>query len=186
MTTGGLGFLLGLGAAGLGAVAAGNAVGFRSQRPSHMAALGPKFDIRERLNGPMDCDGVIFGPMGRVSARFVAQFHGAWDGDTGTLTESFRYDSGTEQNRAWRLTLGSGGAIRAEAEDLIGPGRGMQRGAAVQLIYRIRMPEGAGGHVLDVTDWMYLLENGTIMNRSQFRKWGIKVAELMATIRARD
>ena len=30
---------------------------------------------------------------------------------------------------------------------------------------------------------MYLLENGTIMNRSQFRKFGVKVAELVATMR---
>jgi hypothetical protein len=37
--------------------------------------------------------------------------------------------------------------------------------------------------VLDVTDWMYLMENGTIINRSQFRKWGVKVAELIATMR---
>jgi len=34
-----------------------------------------------------------------------------------------------------------------------------------------------------VTDWMYLTENGTVMNRSQFRKFGIKVAELVATMR---
>jgi hypothetical protein len=37
--------------------------------------------------------------------------------------------------------------------------------------------------VLDVIDWMYRLENGTIINRSQFRKFGIKVAELVATLR---
>jgi hypothetical protein len=30
---------------------------------------------------------------------------------------------------------------------------------------------------------MYLTENGTIMNLSQFLKFGIKVAELVATIR---
>jgi hypothetical protein len=30
---------------------------------------------------------------------------------------------------------------------------------------------------------MYLLDNGTVMNRSQFRKFGIKVGELVATIR---
>jgi hypothetical protein len=30
---------------------------------------------------------------------------------------------------------------------------------------------------------MYLLENGVIMNRSQFRKFGFKVAELVATMR---
>jgi hypothetical protein len=30
---------------------------------------------------------------------------------------------------------------------------------------------------------MYLMQNGTIINRSQFRKFGIKVAELVATMR---
>ena len=53
----------------------------------------------------------------------------------------------------------------------------------LKLSYRIKLPPEAGGHTLDVTDWMYLVENGTIINRSQFRKFGIKVAELVATMR---
>ena len=56
-------------------------------------------------------------------------------------------------------------------------------GPTVHLNYRITLPESAGGHTLSVTDWMYMCENGTIMNRSQFRKFGIKVAELIATMR---
>ena len=75
------------------------------------------------------------------------------------------------------------GAIRAEAPDLVGTGSGQQMGGSVMLRYRIRLPEDAGGHVLSVTDWMYLAPNGTIINRSQFRKFGIKVAELVATMR---
>jgi hypothetical protein len=51
------------------------------------------------------------------------------------------------------------------------------------LRYRIRLAPEAGGHTLDVIDWMYLMENGTIMNRSLFRKFGIKVAELVVTMR---
>lgn len=31
--------------------------------------------------------------------------------------------------------------------------------------------------------WMYLSDNGTILNRSQFRKFGIRVAEMVATMR---
>ena len=56
----------------------------------------------------------------------------------------------------------------------------------MQLKYRIRLLPEAGGHVLNVTDWMYLMENGTIMNRSQFTKFGVKVAELVATMRKKD
>ncbi len=160
-------------------------ISFWAQRPEDYAE-GPTFDIRERFNGPLVCEGVIFGPTGRVSSRFVADFEASWQGNVGTMTERFRYDSGAVQDRKWTLTLGNDGSIRAEAPDVIGTGTGQQSGSAVLLNYRIKLTADAGGHVLDTTDWMYLTPNGSIMNRSQFRKYGIKVAELVATMRPRD
>lgn len=155
---------------------------FTAQRPADYAS-GPAFDLRRHLNGPLACDGVIFGPTGRVTSRFVADMEGCWEGSTGTLSEEFRYDSGSIQHRAWTLALGEGGRIIATAPDVVGRGEGRVAGSGVMLRYRIRLTPEAGGHVLDVVDWMYLMENGTIMNRSQFRKFGIKVAELVATMR---
>lgn len=156
---------------------------FAAQAPSDYVGKGPAFDLRQHLNGPLTCEGVIFGPTGRVTSRFVADMQGTWNGTTGTLAEVFRYDSGTVQHRAWTLALGPDGTIAATAPDCVGQGTGRVAGPGVLLRYRIRLTPEAGGHVLDVTDWMYLLENGAIMNRSQFRKFGIKVAELVATIR---
>ncbi len=160
--------------------------GFRAQRPRDYATTLPHFDLRRYLNGPIQCEGVIYGPMGRVSSRFVADFDARWDGNVGVMTESFRYDSGAVQNREWTLTLGNDGAVKATAPDVVGEGYGRAEGAGVQLTYRLRLRPEAGGHVLKVTDWMYLMENGTIMNRSQFSKFGIKVAELVATMRKKD
>jgi hypothetical protein len=156
---------------------------FAAQAPADYAGKGPAFDLRRHLSGPILCEGMIFGPTGRVTSRFVAEMHGHWEGDRGLLTERFRYDNGRVQDRAWRLTLGADGTIRAEADDVPGHGRGTAAGPAVQLRYRIRLDPAAGGHVLAVTDWMYLLDNGTILNRSQFRKFGILVAELQAVMR---
>ena len=156
---------------------------FAAQAPSDYTGKGPAFDLRQHLSGPLTCEGVIFGPTGRVTSRFVADMDGSWNGTTGTLSEVFRYDSGTVQQRAWTLALGPGGKIIATAPDVVGQGTGHVEGSGVVLRYRIRLTPEAGGHVLDVTDWMYLLENGTIMNRSQFRKFGVKVAELVATMR---
>lgn len=157
--------------------------GFTAQRPADYDTGAVQFDLRDHLSGPIECEGVIYGPTGRVTSRFVADMKGTWEGNTGTLSEVFRYDTGTVQEREWRLTLGNDGAIRAEADDVVGRGEGTQRGSAVVLRYKIRLPDDAGGHVLDTTDWMYLTPNGTIINRSQFRKYGIKVAELVATMR---
>lgn len=164
-------------------VVLGRWVGFAAQRSTDYAAKTPAFDIRRALNGPILCEGAIYGPLGRVESRFVAQMNAAWDGNRCRMTEDFTYDSGMVQTRVWTLRLDQDGTIHAEAPDLIGTGAGQQMGSAVQLRYRIRLPAEAGGHVLSVIDWMYLAPNGTIINRSQFRKFGIKVAELVATMR---
>lgn len=156
---------------------------FRAQTPADYTGKGPDFDIRQVLNGPLLCEGVIYGPTGRVTSRFVADMHATWEGNVGRMTEHFRYDSGATQDREWTLTIGNDGAIRAEAPDLVGAGKGMQSGPGVMLNYRIKLPADSGGHELDTTDWMYLVENGSIINRSQFRKFGVKVAELVATMR---
>lgn len=159
---------------------------FSAQSPADYRGQGPQIDPRTHLNGPILCEGVIYGPLGRVVSRFVADMQGEWHGNVGTLREAFRYDSGGTQHREWRLTLSNDGTIRAEADDLIGQGWGETAGPAMRLGYKIRLPAESGGHVLDVTDWMYLVENGTIINRSQFRKFGFKVAELVATMRKAD
>jgi len=158
-------------------------MGFSAQRPADYAALSPRFDVRQHLSGPIECEGVIYGPMGRVTSRFVATMHGTWDGNRGVLREHFSYDSGENQNREWRLTIGNDGKLRAEADDVVGAGMGEVSGPTVYLNYDIKLPASAGGHVLAVQDWMYLTQNGTIINRSQFRKFGFKVAELVATLR---
>lgn len=158
-------------------------IGFRAQTPDDYVGLEPVFDIKQKLNGRMDCEGMIYGPLGRVSSRFVAEFNATWVGNVCTMTEHFKYDSGTHQNREWTLTLRDDNTILATAPDVVGTGEGQQNGATVVLNYNIELTAAAGGYVLAVTDWMYLMENGVILNRSQFRKFGIKVAELVATIR---
>ena len=156
---------------------------FRGQTPEDYSDDATEFDLQTCLNGPMLCEGIIYGPTGRVVSRFVANFDVAWTGNRAQMRESFRYDSGEVQNRVWNLEMKDDGTFSANADDVEGSGQGKVCGGAVQLSYRIRLPKDAGGHLLNVTDWMYMTNNGTIMNRSQFRKFGIKVAELVATIR---
>lgn len=176
-------FLLGAGVAAAFILILGRLIGFKAQRADDYAQSPVQFDLRRHLNGPIDCEGVIYGPTGRVSSRFVGRFHASWQGNSGRMTERFEYDSGAIQEREWRLTLLEDGMIHADASDLVGHGSGRQSGSAVHLNYKIRLPDAAGGHVLTTTDWMYLSPNGAIVNRSQFRKFGLKVGELVATMR---
>lgn len=163
----------------------GRFASFMAQTPTDYTD-GPMFNMREVFNGPIECEGVIYGPTGRVTSRFEADFVASWDGNVGTVKEEFRYDTGNVQHRQWTFTLGNDGSILADAPDLVGTGTGMQHGSAVQLNYNIKLTDEAGGHVLNTTDWMYMTPNGNVMNRSQFRKFGIKVAELVATMRPKN
>lgn len=156
---------------------------FAAQPPQAYAGQEPRLDIRKVLLGPILSEGVIFGPTGAMTSRFVARMEGKWQGNHGTLAEDFHYANGSTQQRMWTLTIGDDGAITGTAPDIIGTAKGQQTGASVQMTYRIQLPDDAGGHVLDVVDWMYLMPNGTILNKSEMRKFGVKVAELVASIR---
>lgn len=156
---------------------------FPAQRPGDYAQTGPAFDPVRVLNGSIDSEGVIFGPTGRAVSRFVMRMEGRWSGGTGILTEDFTYDSGRSQHREWRLSLRPDGKLSAEADDIVGTGEGLIAGATLRLSYRLKLPEDAGGHVLDVIDWLYLMQDGTIMNRSQMGRFGVPLAELIATMR---
>jgi hypothetical protein len=156
---------------------------FSSQRPSDYADTGPSFDMRTHLNGPIMSEGMIHGPTGRVNSRFLARMHGEWDGANGTLTEHFTFVGGRKQTRQWTLKMGIAGRFTATAPDVIGTATGEVSGATICMRYRIRLEPDAGGHILTVTDWLYLMENGVILNRSEMRKFGVKVAELTATMR---
>lgn len=177
-----MGFALGAVAVLLLAWLRGRLIGFAAQRSGDYAG-GPELDIRSALNGPLLCEGVIYGPTGRATSRFVGEFDAQWQGATCRMAEVFRYEGGAMDRRDWVLQLGNDGAISATAADVLGHGTGRQQGSAVVLRYKIKLPKDAGGHVLSVTDWMYATPGGSIVNRSQFRKWGVLVAELVATIR---
>lgn len=179
-------FLLGVVVMGAVVFARRHLAAFRAQTPTDYDEAFPAFELKQHLNGDMICEGVIYGPLGRVTSTFSADFEISWEGDKGVMDEIFRYNDGSTQTRQWRITSGTDGKFDLQADDVPGGGSGTARGHAVQMVYPIKLPEGSGGHVLSCVDWMYVTPDGTIMNRSQFRKFGIKVAELIATIRPKE
>lgn len=179
-------FLIGIGLAFVGLFTRDRMFGFIGQKAIDYEDGDPDFDLRTHLNGKLICEGVIFGPMGRMTSSFVARFDARWDGDVGVIDEHFVYNDGQLQERQWTLTLAENGRFSANAPDVPGEGWGEQAGPAVLFQYPIKLPDDAGGYVLRAFDCMYMTAEGTIINRSQFRKFGIKVAELVATIRREE
>ncbi len=156
---------------------------FRSQSPLDYVDTNPVFSLQTHLNGEILTEGVMYGIAGRVVNRFVARMVAQWDGANGTLTEYFTFSNGVTKDRRWRLKLGSGNTFTAVADDIVGVGKGIISGATITMKYKLVMSQEDGINTFSVTDWMYLTENGTIITRSELRKFGFKVAEVIGTMR---
>jgi len=164
------------------AVVAGLA-GCGSQAIEDYAAETPQLDLRDYLNGPLTASGVFFDHAGRASLRFIVDMEGSWEGDTGTLAERFRYSDGRSDERVWTISFQDDDSFTATAHDVVGEAKGSQRGNAAMMEYRLRIPRDGGEIVVAMEDWLYLQEDGTLINRTKMRKFGLTVGELVVAFR---
>lgn len=173
---------------GLGAIRVWDAFwSFRAQSLADYAAptaSAGASSLAEWFGGRFDAHGVIYDFSGRVRSRFTADIEGSFADGGGRLSERFVFAAGNVDHREWTITMDPDGRrFTATAPDVIGVGEGEIAGDAIRMTYRLMLPERAGGHVLDVVDWLYRLDDGAIVNRSEMRKFGVKAAELVAVFR---
>lgn len=151
-----------------------------SRNLSDYAAETPLLDLREYLNGPLIASGVFIGLSGLVSRRFVISMEGAWNNNCGKLNEDFAYHDGEVGNRCWNLTFHDNYSFSMTAEDVEGIGKGAQCGNAAVMFYRLKIPRGQGEIIVTMEDWLYLMDDGTLINKARMSKFGLKVGEVIA------
>lgn len=142
----------------------------------------PQLDLRRYLDGHITAKGVLFDPTGKVTVSFHVDMKGEWDGNTGTLKEHFQYNDGRKEDRTWTVHFKDDHTFTATADDVVGTAHGTQHGNAVNMRYTLNIKR-ANGKTLAVSmdDWMYLLDERTLFNRTKISKFGLKVGELMIT-----
>lgn len=146
---------------------------------SSYADTKPKLDIREYFNGKLKAYGTIQDFTGEVVSRFTADITGSWEGNVGTLDEQFVFDDGKTEERIWTLSVADDGVhFTGTAHDVIGEAKGEQHGHALNMTYTLRRT--INGRELDFSmdDWMYRIDEDTLINKTSMKKFGITVATL--------
>ncbi len=138
----------------------------------------PKADIKEYFNGNIKAWGVVQDWRGRVIQRFDVVMVGKWDGDTGTLTEHFEYYDGKKQERVWTIKKLSDGSYEGTASDIIDKATGNTSGSAMRWNYVMDLPVDGNVYRIRFDDWMWVMNDGVLINRSYLKKFGITVSEL--------
>lgn len=162
----------------LGAAGALALAGCAAIDPSVYRAEQPALDLKRYFDGTIDAWGVFQDRSGKVVRRFVVEMRCSWDGDVGTLDESFRYSDGTTGRRVWTLRRNGPAGWTGTADDVIGEAIGTVAGNAFHWRYTLALPvDGRVWHV-DMDDWMYLVDDRVMLNRAVMSKFGVRLGEV--------
>jgi hypothetical protein len=159
--------------------------GCASITPADYAAERPVLVLDRYFTGTVDGWGMVQDRSGKVLRRFYVRIDCTWEGNVGTLDESFDWSDGTKEKRIWKVTKHGDGRYTGTAGDVVGEAAGVAAGNALQWRYVLRLPPEQGGWNVDIDDWMYLIDERTLLNRSTINKFGIRFAEISIAFRKR-
>jgi hypothetical protein len=151
---------------------------YRSERPV--------LKLEEYFTGTIDGWGMFQKRDGTVVKRFKVVVEASWEGNQGVLDERFTYSDGTEQQRIWYLTKTGEDEYTGKADDVVGRAQGRVSGNALQWAYTLRLPVNEKVYEVNFDDWMYLQEEGVMLNRSVMKKFGFRLGEVLLFFKRRD
>lgn len=153
---------------------------------NHYKGTEPPLDLKAYFSGPIKAWGVVQDRKGHVTRRFDISMVGTWDGDTGTLEEHFDYYDGKTQKRTWIIKKIADNIYEGSAGDIIGMATGNLEGNAMRWAYIMDLEVGEKTYRITFDDWMFLMNDGVLINRSYLKKFGITVAELTIFMQKQD
>lgn len=147
----------------------------------------PEFDPQAFFNGDLVASGVIQNRAGEVTRHFRADIEAYWDDERGVLDEVFYFSDGEEDVRVWEFTRLDDNVWAGTAGDVVGSSRLEHAGNAIQMDYRLRVTLDNGREVtLSMDDWLYQVDDDTLINETIMRWYGFRVGKIILTMRKLD
>jgi hypothetical protein len=143
----------------------------------HFAGTKPEFDPVAFWAGHHTSWGVVENRAGEPTDTVETDCVGTPEASGLHMVQTLKLGDGTVQHRDWHLRR-EGQAFVATANDMVGEARGEAAGRVFH--WRFVLATKPGNALFNVTfdQWMYLLDDGSMMNRTTVRKVGIIIAEV--------
>ena len=139
----------------------------------------PPLSLETFFVGDVKAWGIVQNRSGDVVQRFTVDIKGSMDGDTLVLDESFNYEVGEgPMQRTGRITPTGDGDYEGRAGDILGVAKGTSYGNAFNFQYKMDLPVDDTTYQVAFDDWFWAMGDGTLMNRSYVKKFGLVMAEV--------
>ncbi|RTE87801.1 DUF3833 domain-containing protein [Lysobacter sp. N42] len=142
----------------------------------------PELKLEEFFVGELVAYGMVQDRSGAMSRSFRADITGTWNGNQGTLDETFYWSDGEQQERVWQLTKVGENRYNGTASDVVGVAQGTTAGNALHWVYQLEVPYNDGTITVTLDDWMYLLDENRLINKTEMRKFGFHVGDITLVI----
>ena len=152
--------------------------------PQDYARETPKLDLSTYFNGKVDGWGMVQDRSGKVLRRMYVELDCKWNGNEGVLDESFQWSDGKTEKRVWRIRK-DGDRYIGTAGDVIGEAKGEAAGNSLRWNYVLALPVDVSTYHMDMDDWMWMIDDKTMANRTTMSKFGVRVAEISIFFRKR-
>jgi len=138
----------------------------------------PALDLQRFFSQPVKAWGMFQKRSGEVAKRFEVNIVSRREGDNLILDERFLYSDGTRQRRVWTLTPEGQGRWSGRAADVVGVAEGQVAGNTLHWRYRLNLPVDDSTYEMSMDDWMYLMDEDTLINRTSMSKFGVEVGQV--------
>ena len=138
----------------------------------------PKFLLEEYFVGETTAYGVFEKRSGEVVNQFKVKINGTFEDNMLTLVEDFEYLNGKVEQRIWKIRKLPDGQYEGTTNGVIGVAKGRVSGNAFNWQYVFDTPVGDTSYNLKFDDWMFLQDDGVLINRAHVTKWGFNVGSV--------
>ncbi len=152
--------------------------GCSPMKPEDFQSVEPHFVLEDYFLGTTRAYGLFEDRFGTVRRQFTVTIEGRMEGDELVLEEDFFYRDGERERRVWRIRKQPDGTYRGRADDIVGEAVGIAAGNALNWSYRMDLKVGGGAWRVTFDDWMFLQDDGVMLNRARVGKWGLEIGRV--------
>ena len=159
-------------------LAAALVAGCGSMKAEDYAGTTPRLVLEEYFLGQVRAWGIFQDRSGKLRRQFTVDIDGRMEGDELVLTEDFVYADGERSQRIWRIRRIDEHRYEGRADDVEGVATGLAYGQALNWRYDLNLRVGEDTYRVHFDDWMFLHEDGVLVNRAAMSKLGIHLGDV--------
>ena len=161
-------------------------LGCSNMKIENFSNAKPEFNLMEFFEGEVHAWGIVEDRFGNIRRQFTVYMTGVIKNETLTLEEDFVYADGEIDKRIWKFSKFDEKSYKGFANDIIGEAVAKEQGNAFNMKYKMDLDLGFAELRVNFNDWMFRIDESTIINKATINKFGINIATVTLFFRKKN